>query len=199
MLRTVSMAMNEHLRFAGKVAGWGAESGIIVTLAGVVPVLFLGTFVMEDLAAVAMLIAYGLLFGHYLARRLPAAGAVAAGHAHLLRLAPPVAMCAGYLAMRLLINVTESTALSAMDGLAFGGLAGLILGVAIGRLVPAAGAAGHGAFTVVVTTVVAGAVMGLVAGLALSVPLGWTVAIPIWQAGMGAVVGFFLARPAAAP
>jgi hypothetical protein len=190
------MAMNEHFRSAARVAGWGAESGIIVTLAGVVPVLFLGTFVIEDFAAAAMLVAYGLLFGHYLARRLPAEGAVAAGHSRLLRLAPPVAMCAGYLGMRLLMNVSEATALSAIDGLVFGGLAGLILGVALQRVVPAgsAGAVGASAVTVVGTTLIAGAIMGLVAGLALTVPLGWSVAIPIWQAGMGAIVGFFLLR-----
>jgi len=194
------MAMNEHLRLAGKIAGWGAESGIIVTLAGVVPVLFLGTFVIEDVAAAAMLIAYGLLFGHYLARRLPAEGVDTEGHSHLLRLVPPIAMCAGYLAMRLLMHVTDATALSAVHGLVFGGLAGLILGLAVQRLVLAdsAGVPGRGIFAAAATALGAGAVLGLVAGVALSVPLGWTVAIPIWQAGMGATIGFLLA-PATAP
>lgn len=190
MLKTVSMVMNEHVRLAGKIAGWGAESGIIVTLVGVVPVLFLGTFVIEDVAAAAMLIAYGLLFGHYLARRLPTEGVAAAAHSHLLRLTPPVAMCAGYLAMRLLMNAFETTALSAVHGLVFGGLAGLILGLAIQRLIPAG--TGRSVVVVAATALGAGAVLGLAAGLALSVPLGWTVAIPIWQAGMGAVIGFLV-------
>jgi len=190
------MAVSERLNLAGKAAIWGAESGIIVTMAGVVPVLFLGTYVLEDLAAVAMLIASGLLFGHYLARRLGGAGVATAGHTRLLRIAPPVAMVAGYLGMRLLMGLAEATSLSAVDGLVFGGLAGLILGLAIQRLPLAAPGNTSLPRTVLVPVVflVAGAVMGVVAGSALSIPLGWTVAVPLWQMGMGAVIGFVLAK-----
>ncbi|MDH3230741.1 MAG: hypothetical protein OEN55_13195 [Alphaproteobacteria bacterium] len=193
------MAASERLKLAGRAALWGAESGIIVTMAGVVPVLFLGTYVMEDLAAIALLIAYGLLFGHYLARRLGGAGVAAAGHTRLLRLAPPVAMVAGYLGMRLLMGLSKATALSAVDGLVFGGLAGLILGLALQRLplvVPNSGALPR-TVTVPATFLVAGAVMGVLAGVALSIPLGWAFAIPIWQMGMGAVIGFMLAKSTA--
>lgn len=189
------MAASERLNLAGRVALWGAESGIIVTMVGVVPVLFLGTYVMEDVAAVAMLVAYGLLFGHYLARRLSGAGVSTAHHARLLRIAPPVAMVAGYLVMRLLMGLAETTALSAVDGLVFGGVAGLILGLAVQRLRPAApgGGAIPGAVTVPVALLTAGAVMGVVAGFALSIPLAWMVAVPIWQAGVGAAIGFLVA------
>lgn len=194
------MAIRDTLKFAGKVAVWGGESGIIVTLAGVVPVLFLGTYVLEDVAAVAMLAAYGLLFGHYLARRLGGAGIAAAGHARLLRLAPPAAMIAGYLGMRLVMGLAGATALSALDGLVFGGLGGIVLGLAVLRL--PAGARdrvpGPAALMVPLLFVGAGAAMGLVAGSMLSIPLGWTMAIPIWQTGMGAAIGYVLA-PAPAP
>lgn len=190
------MATRERLNLAGRVALWGAESGIIVTLVGVVPALFLGTYVMEDIAAVALLIAYGLLFGYYLARRLVSEGVAAAGHARLLRGAPAVAMVAGYLGMRLLMGLSEATALSAIDGLVFGGLAGLILGLAIQQLPIAVPGDTSLPRRVLVPAafLVAGAVMGVTAGSALSIPLGWTVAIPLWQMGMGAVIGFVLAK-----
>jgi hypothetical protein len=190
------MAASEQLNLAGKVAVWGAESGIIVTMAGVVPVLFLGAYVLEDFAAIALLAAYGLLFGHYLARRLIVAGVAVADHTRLLRAAPPVAMVAGYLGMRLLMGLSEETALSAIDGLVFGGLAGLILGLAVQRLphVALANAPLPDVVMVPLTFLIAGALMGVVAGFALSIPLGWTAAIPIWQAGIGAVTGFFLAK-----
>ena len=193
------MATRERLNLAGKVALWGAESGIIVTLVGVVPALFLGTYVMEDIAAVALLIAYGLLFGHYLARRLVSEGVAAAGHTRLLRGAPAVAMVAGYLGMRLLMGLSEAIALSAVDGLVFGGLAGLILGLAIQQLPLAVPGDTSLPRTVLVPAAffIAGAVMGVTAGSALSIPLGWTVAIPLWQMGMGAVIGFLLAKSAA--
>ncbi len=195
------MATSDNLRLAGKVALWGGESGIIVTLAGVVPVLFLGTYVLEDVAAVAMLAAYGLLFGHYLARRLGGAGIAAAGHARLLRLAPPAALIAGYLGMRLVMGLAGATALSASHGLVFGGLAGVVLGFAVLRLplAPVARIPGPPRVSIPLMFLGTGAVMGLIAGAALSVPLGWTVAIPIWQAGAGAVIGYVLApAPAAA-
>ncbi len=191
------MAISENLRRAGMVALWGGESGIVVTLAGVVPVLLLGTYVLEDVAAVAMLAAYGLLFGHYLARRLDAA----AGHARLLRLAPPAAMIAGYLGMRAVMALTGAGALTAPHGLVFGGLAGVVLGLAVLRLplAPLTRIPGPPRVSVPLMFLGAGAVMGLIAGVALSVPLGWTVAIPIWQAGAGAVIGYVLApAPAAA-
>ncbi len=189
------MAASERLNLAGRAALWGAESGVIVTMVGVVPVLFLGTYLQEDIAAAAMLLAYGLLFGHYLARRLSGAGIAAAGHAPLLRFAPPVAMVAGYLGMRLLMGLAETTALSAIDGLVFGGVAGLILGLAVQRLRPAAPGSGAvpGAVMIPVMLLIAGATMGVVAGFALSIPLAWMVAIPIWQAGMGAAIGFLVA------
>jgi hypothetical protein len=190
------MAASERLNLAGKVAVWGAESGIIVTLVGVVPALFLGTYVLEDFAAIALLAAYGLLFGHYLARRLIVAGAAVADHTRLLRAAPPVAMVAGYLGMRLVMGLSEEMALSAIDGLVFGGLAGLILGLAVQRLplVELGRAPLPPAVMVPTTFLIAGAVMGVLAGFALSIPLGWIVAIPIWQMGMGAVIGFFLGK-----
>ncbi len=194
------MAIRDTLQFAGKVALWGGESGIIVTLAGVVPVLFLGTYVLEDVAAVAMLAAYGLLFGHYLARRLGGAGIAAVGHARLLRLAPPAAMIAGYTDMRLVMGLAGTTALSALDGIVFGGLAGMVLGLAVQRLPPGAAdrVPGPASVSVPLLFLGAGAAMGLVAGSVLSVPLGWTVAIPVWQTGMGAAIGYVLA-PAPAP
>lgn len=194
MLRTAAMAANETLRRAGRIAVWGAESGIIVTLAGVVPVLFLGTYVMEDLAATAMLIAYGLLFGHYLASRLVGEGIAITGQAWLLRAAPPAAMVAGFIGMRLLMGLSGAVALSAGHGLVFGGLAGLILGLAVQRIPAAmpADAPLPRALTLPAICLAAGAVMGLVAGFALTIPLGWTVAIPIWQMGMGGVIGLLL-------
>lgn len=192
------MSTRNRWKFAGRLAMAGAESGVIVTMVGVVPVLLLGSFLAEDVAAVAMLIAYGLLFGHYLRRNLSRAGLPAEEHRRLLLAAPPAAMAAGYVAMRLAMGASQAPVLSATDGILFGAVAGLVIGIAALRLplvefqnmpVPALVA-------IPAAFLAAGAVMGVIAGAVLSVPLAWMAAIPVWQAGMGAVMGGFLALPA---
>ena len=183
--------------FAGRLAMTGAESGVLVTMVGVVPVLFLGRFLIEDAAAVAMLIAYGLVFGHFLARRLARAGLAVRDGRRLLLAAPPVAMVAGYAAMRLAMGMSQAPILSAADGILFGAVAGLLIGIAVLRL-PLADTQnlpGPAAFAIPASFLVAGAVMGVVAGAVLSIPLAWMAAMPVWQAGIGAVMGRFLALP----
>jgi len=192
------MNAQNRWKFAGRLAMAGAESGVLVTMVGVVPVLFLGRFVIEDVAAVAMLIAYGLVFGYYMARRLARAGLDVQDHRRLLLAMPPVAMVAGYLAMRASTGFSPDPALSAADGIVFGAVAGAVIGIAMLRL-PLAELKGMpvpASFVIPLTLLAAGAVMGVVAGAILTVPLAWMAAMPVWQAGIGAAMGRFLALPA---
>lgn len=191
------MAANERINMAVRVAGWGGESGMIVTAVGIVPVIFLSTYIAEDIGAAAMLLAYGLLFGHYLARRLARIGITGPEHSTALRYTPAGAALLGYAAIWAVTGVTSAESFTAIHGLLFGGVAGLILGVRLMSL-PLAAAGGAPLPPKMLfggALLVAGAVMGIVAGFVMSISLGWLFAMPVWQLGVGGAIGFFLAPP----
>ena len=194
------MTGNESTNLVVRVAGWGGESGILVTMIGAVPVLLLGSRLPEDIAVAVLLAAYGAMFGHYLARRLPLVGVAGPEHRNLLRFAPPAATLAGFIVMRVAMGAADTESLTAVHGVLFGGVTGLVLGVALLRLPLRSlqGAPLPANILVPAALALAGAAMGIVAGFIMSVALGWLFAMPVWMLGVGGAVGFFLAPPRAA-
>lgn len=192
------MSTNTQINMAIRVAGWGGESGMIVTMVCLLPGLALGMFLQEDIGVVAMLAAYGLLFGFYLGRRLPSAGIAGPEHLPLLRFAPAAALVAGYAVTRVAMGALGTESPTALHGVMFGAVAGLGLGLVMLRLKlrDLQGAPLPPVAMVLGTMLVSGAIMGVVAAFIMSFALGWLFAMPAWLLGMGGAVGWFLAAPA---
>ena len=89
----------QRTKFIGRMAVTGGESGIVGVIIAAFPIMFLGSAFMGDAAIPVMLLAHGLLLGHYLARKLTRDAGFTPEQARVLRIAPPVALIAGFLAM----------------------------------------------------------------------------------------------------
>jgi hypothetical protein len=130
------------------------------------------------------------LFGHYLARKLTRDAGFTPEHARILRIAPPIALVAGFLVVDWTWGMASDPLTSAMHGVMFGGIAGLIMGLAMLRL-PLVALPGR-AVAVPAAMLAAGAVMGSLTGAMIATPLLWLAAMLVWQAGVAAAMARFL-------
>jgi len=184
------MTSEQRLKFIGRLAVTGGEAGVVGVMTVALPILFLGSAFLGDAAIPVMLLAHGLLLGHYLARRLARDAGFAPEHARILRIAPPIALVTGFLAMDWTWGMASEPLASAIRGVMFGGIAGLIIGLAMLRL-PLVSSRGR-AIAVPAAMLAAGAVMGSLAGAMIATPLLWLAAMPAWQAGVAAAMARFL-------
>lgn len=184
------MTSEQRMKFVGRMAVTGGEAGVVGVMIAALPILFLGPAFMGDAAIPVMLLAHGLLLGHYLARKLTRDAGFTPQHARILRIAPPVALVAGFLAMDWYWGMVFDPLTSAMQGVMFGGIAGLIIGLAMLRL-PLVAMQGR-AVAVPAAMLAAGAVMGSLTGAMIALPLLWLAAMPVWQAGVAATMASFL-------
>jgi len=187
------MTNEQRAKFIGRMAVTGGEAGVVGVMVAAFPILFLGSAFMGDAAIPVMLLAHGLLLGHYLARRLTRDAGFTIEQARVLRIAPPVALVVGFLAMDWYWGMIFDPLTSAMQGAMFGGIAGLIIGLAMLRL-PLVVTQGRN-FAVPAAMLVAGAIMGSLAGVMIATPLLWMAAMPVWQAGVTAAMARFLDVP----
>ena len=184
------MTSEQRMKFVGRMAVTGGEAGVVGVMIAALPILFLGSAFMGDAAIPVMLLAHGLLLGHYLARKLTRDAGFTPQHARILRIAPPVALVAGFLVMDWYWGMVFDPLTSAMQGVMFGGIAGLIIGLAMLRL-PLVAMGGRAAI-VPAAMLAAGAIMGSLAGAMIAMPLLWMAAMPVWQAGVTAAMAGFL-------
>ena len=184
------MTSEQRVKFIGRMAVTGAEAGVVGVMTAALPILFLGSAFLGDAAIPLMLLAHGLLLGHYLARRLTRDAGFTPEHARVLRIAPPIALVAGFLAMDWYWGMIFDPLTSAMQGVMFGGIAGLMIGLAMLRL-PLVAISGR-AVVVPAAMLAAGAIMGSLTGAMIATPLLWLAAMPVWQAGVTAAMARFL-------
>ena len=184
------MTNEQRLKFIGRMAVTGGEAGVVGVMTVALPILFLGSAFLGDAAIPLMLLAHGLLLGHYLARRLTGDAGFTPEHARILRIAPPIALVAGFLAMNWTWGMASDPPTLATHGVMFGGIAGLIIGLAMLRL-PLVAMRGR-AVAVPAAMLAAGAVMGSLTGAMIATPLLWLAAMPVWQAGVAAAMARFL-------
>ena len=184
------MTSQQRVKFIGRMAVTGAEAGVVGVMTAALPILFLGSAFLGDAAIPLMLLAHGLLLGHYLARRLTRDAGFTPEHARTLRISLPIALVAGFLAMNWTWGMASDPLASAMHGVMFGGIAGLIIGLAMLRL-PLVAMQGR-AVAVPAAMLAAGAIMGSLTGAMIATPLLWLAAMPVWQAGVTAAMARFL-------
>ncbi len=184
------MTTEQRLKFIGRMAVTGGEAGVVGVMVAAFPILFLGSVFMGDAAIPVMLLGHGLLLGYYLARKLTRDAGFTTEQARVLRIAPPIALVIGFLAMDWYWGMIFDPLTSAMQGVMFGGIAGLIIGLAMLRL-PLVAMGGRAAI-VPAAMLAAGAIMGSLAGAMIAMPLLWMAAMPVWQAGVTAAMAGFL-------
>lgn len=184
------MTNEQRAKFIGRMAVTGGEAGVVGVMVAAFPILFVGSVFMGDAAIPVMLLGHGLLLGYYLARKLTRDAGFTTEQARILRFAPPVALVVGFLAMDWYWGMIFDPLTSAMQGVMFGGIAGLIIGLAMLRL-PLVAMGGRAAI-VPAAMLAAGAIMGSLAGAMIAMPLLWMAAMPVWQAGVTAAMAGFL-------
>ncbi|MBE9558714.1 MAG: hypothetical protein IMF08_17780 [Proteobacteria bacterium] len=184
------MTNEQRMKFIGRMAVTGGEAGVVGVMVAAFPILFVGSVFMGDAAIPVMLLGHGLLLGYYLARKLTRDAGFTTEQARVLRIAPPIALVIGFLAMDWYWGMIFDPLTSAMQGVMFGGIAGLIIGLAMLRL-PLVAMGGRAAI-VPAAMLVAGAIMGSLAGAMIAMPLLWMAAMPVWQAGVTAAMAGFL-------
>ena len=184
------MTNEQRMKFIGRMAVTGGEAGVVGVMVAAFPILFVGSVFMGDAAIPVMLLGHGLLLGYYLARKLTRDAGFTTEQARVLRIAPPIALVIGFLAMDWYWGMIFDPLTSAMQGVMFGGIAGLIIGLAMLRL-PLVAMGGRAAI-VPAAMLAAGAIMGSLAGAMIAMPLLWMAAMPVWQAGVTAAMAGFL-------
>lgn len=184
------MTNEQRAKFIGRMAVTGGEAGVVGVMVAAFPILFVGSVFMGDAAIPVMLLGHGLLLGYYLARKLTRDAGFTTEQARVLRIAPPIALVIGFLAMDWYWGMIFDPLTSAMQGVMFGGIAGLIIGLAMLRL-PLVAMGGRAAI-VPAAMLAAGAIMGSLAGAMIAMPLLWMAAMPVWQAGVTAAMAGFL-------
>lgn len=184
------MTNEQRMKFIGRMAVTGGEAGVVGVMVAAFPILFVGSVFMGDAAIPVMLLGHGLLLGYYLARKLTRDAGFTPEQARVLRIAPPIALVIGFLAMDWYWGMIFDPLTSAMQGVMFGGIAGLIIGLAMLRL-PLVAMGGRAAI-VPAAMLAAGAIMGSLTGVMIAMPLLWMAAMPVWQAGVTAAMACFL-------